>query len=202
MTTPTPDQSGAMAAGYYYAQGDPVGTVRYWDGSQWVGDPMPAPPSASGAAPATDSGGADVGWRILAVLIDGVIGVVLSIVAAIPFIEDTSDQTGDDFSFEVTGPGVFIGWGIFLLIMVVMVSKLGGSPGKLATGMRITTLDGERPSMSTSVLRVVPWILTLIPLLGIVIWLGIAIAGVIMIATDPQNRSPFDRIASTRVIRR
>lgn len=36
-------------AGYYYAEGDPGGTVRYWDGSTWVGGPVtpqakPAPP--------------------------------------------------------------------------------------------------------------------------------------------------------------
>ncbi len=29
--------------GHYYAEGDPPDTVRYWDGNQWVGDPQPAP---------------------------------------------------------------------------------------------------------------------------------------------------------------
>ena len=32
-------------AGHYHAAGDPPDTVRYWDGEQWVGDPLPAPPS-------------------------------------------------------------------------------------------------------------------------------------------------------------
>ena len=32
--------------GHYPAEGDPPNTVRYWDGEQWVGDPIPAPPSA------------------------------------------------------------------------------------------------------------------------------------------------------------
>lgn len=30
-------------AGHYHAEGDPPDTVRYWDGDQWVGDPLPAP---------------------------------------------------------------------------------------------------------------------------------------------------------------
>ncbi len=28
-------------AGWYYAQGDPIGTTRYWDGTQWTGGPVP-----------------------------------------------------------------------------------------------------------------------------------------------------------------
>ena len=31
--------------GWYYAQGDPPGTQRYWDGELWQGQPVPAPPS-------------------------------------------------------------------------------------------------------------------------------------------------------------
>lgn len=200
MTTPTPDAAGNIAPGYYAAEGDPPGTVRYWDGTQWVGDPMPAPPATGAAAP-VGSGGADVGWRILAVLIDGVIGIVLSFILAIPFFEDTSDETGDDFSFEVTGPGIFLGWLVFTAIVVVLVATKGGSPGKLITRMRISTLAGETPSYGTSALRVAPWLVTLIPALGILAWIGIALAGTIMIATDAENRSLFDRIAGTRVTR-
>jgi len=44
------------APGWYKAQGDPAGTHRYWDGTQWVGDPV-RPESAQVLAPA---GGFDV----------------------------------------------------------------------------------------------------------------------------------------------
>ena len=45
--------------GWYYADGDPVGTQRYWDGEMWVGQPVyepapapsPVPPPVSYAAP-------------------------------------------------------------------------------------------------------------------------------------------------------
>jgi uncharacterized membrane protein YhaH (DUF805 family) len=47
MSQPTPP-------GWYYAQGDPPGTQRYWDGAKWVGQPVTqpqaAPPPPSGPA--------------------------------------------------------------------------------------------------------------------------------------------------------
>ena len=50
MTTP-PQQP----AGWYHAQGDPPGTQRWWDGSQWVGGPVVAAgtegPTPYGAPP-------------------------------------------------------------------------------------------------------------------------------------------------------
>ena len=35
-----------FAPGWYHAQGDPAGTVRAWDGNQWVGEPHPDPSAA------------------------------------------------------------------------------------------------------------------------------------------------------------
>ena len=49
-----PDREGEMGAaseaaapGWYYAQGDPIGTTRYWDGSQWTGEPVVQPQAAA-----------------------------------------------------------------------------------------------------------------------------------------------------------
>lgn len=38
--------------GWYHAEGDPEGTVRYWDGTVWQGEPQ-LPPAAATANPAT-----------------------------------------------------------------------------------------------------------------------------------------------------
>ena len=40
--------------GWYHGKGDPEGTVRYWDGEKWVGDPVMPPdaPPAPEAPPA------------------------------------------------------------------------------------------------------------------------------------------------------
>lgn len=54
---------GYRPAGWYYAQGDPPGTQRYWDGSSWQGDPQPVNPAAHYEAtePSTASGGGGYG---------------------------------------------------------------------------------------------------------------------------------------------
>lgn len=39
--------------GWYHGKGDPEGTVRYWDGEKWIGDPVvppDAPPAPAGTA--------------------------------------------------------------------------------------------------------------------------------------------------------
>ncbi|MEP1125969.1 MAG: RDD family protein [Ilumatobacter sp.] len=45
--------TGGTPAGWYHAPGDPEGTQRYWDGSQWIGDPQAAPSSPQ--SPASDA---------------------------------------------------------------------------------------------------------------------------------------------------
>ena len=50
-----PSGGGPRPAGWYHAQGDPVGTHRYWDGNNWRGEPQVINPQpnygqATGAA--------------------------------------------------------------------------------------------------------------------------------------------------------
>ena len=40
-------------AGWYHGDGDPEGSVRYWDGAQWQGDPIAANLSLTGPATVT-----------------------------------------------------------------------------------------------------------------------------------------------------
>lgn len=90
------DSSATQPPGWYYAQGDPVGTQRYWDGIQWVGGPQavagasPAPASGYGGYggyPAAASGAAGVaasyGSRVVAYLIDLAVVLVGLIVLVI-----------------------------------------------------------------------------------------------------------------------
>jgi len=41
----------SVEPGWYYAEGDPVGTVRRWNGTEWIGFPV-APPNEDGTAAA------------------------------------------------------------------------------------------------------------------------------------------------------
>ena len=46
------------APGWYHGEGDPDGTVRYWDGEQWIGGPVAGPgPGVAALVPAVRKGG-------------------------------------------------------------------------------------------------------------------------------------------------
>jgi uncharacterized RDD family membrane protein YckC len=209
MTGPTPDSSGNIAPGLYRAEGDPPGTVRQWDGTQWVGGPVPAPPGSAAAPPPGPGAGlgaagnfAGTGVRIGAILIDGLIFVVIAILTTLPFLEDT-DPDSNSFEFEATGFSSFIGPLVVLALTIFLVATQGGSPGKLMLGLRVTLADGTTPiGYGPAAMRSVPWLPTLIPLLGVLVWLGVVIGSLIMISNDPERRSVFDRVANTRVIRK
>ncbi len=67
------DQGGLTGPGWYNAAGDPPGTQRYWDGSQWLGGPQPVGGAAPGGAQTAFAGAgesAELGQRFIAYLID------------------------------------------------------------------------------------------------------------------------------------
>lgn len=84
--------------GWYPAPGDPPGTQRYWDGSQWTGSPVPVDPSAPPPSPAGYGGPGGLNlaspWmRILARVIDGIlVGLVFSAVAISVIDPDDFDR--------------------------------------------------------------------------------------------------------------
>ncbi len=65
----------SQAPGWYYAQGDPPGTQRYWDGSSWQGGPQPVA-GAGGAAGGAGAMKAENGDRFVAFLID--VGIIIA----------------------------------------------------------------------------------------------------------------------------
>ena len=183
-------------AGYYHAEGDPEGTVRYWDGANWSGEPKPLdnqpdlrgsildPISVNPGVSADNSRYGGLGIRIGASAIDTAIGVVI----ITPF----------STSVFLSGLALSLYW----MVVVVMVARLGGSPGKLVVGLRVTKIDGvtSPPGDRESVIRTLPGLLGLIPVVGGLISLGIGLISIRYVATDPQRRSIYDRIGGTRVV--
>ena len=183
-------------AGYYHAEGDPEGTVRYWDGANWSGEPKPLdnqpdlrgsildPISVNPGLSADNSRYGGLGIRIGASAIDTAIGVII----ITPF----------STSVFLSGLALSLYW----MVVVVMVARLGGSPGKLAVGLRVTKIDGvtSPPGDRESVIRTLPGLLGLIPVVGGLISLGIGLISIRYVATDPQRRSIYDRIGGTRVV--
>ena len=178
-------------SGYYHAEGDPEGTVRYWDGSNGSDEPGPLrdhpaldTTSVNPAVSADNSRYGGLGIRVGAAAIDTAIGVVI----IAPF----------SASLLLSGLALSLYW----VVVVVMVARLGGSPGKLAVGLRVTKIDGvtSPPGDRESFMRTLPGLLGLIPIVGGLISLGIGLISVRYVATDPQRRSIYDRIGGTRVV--
>ena len=194
-----------MPAGHYHAEGDPPGTVRYWDGSQWVGDPIPAPPTTPPPPPGAAAGGAPerfatLGIRLGAGVIDMVIVVIISFVLLAAFFGE-SDGDGSFNATSDTGGTILISLGI-TAAYVAIIGLAGGTPGKLITGLLVTEADGRtQVGWRGAVMRSLPYILGFIPLLGLVIVVGCIIAAMVMIGgSDPERQSVYDRIGSTRVV--
>lgn len=180
--------------GHYPAEGDPPNTVRYWDGEQWVGDPIPAPPSATpppppGAATAPDQPFATLDVRLGAALLDGFIVFVLF------FVIDAALSAS-------AGERLLIGVLIYVVYLWLVV-QYGATPGKLLLGLRITEEDGTTPvGWRGAFMRSIPDLLGNLPLIGWLIMLGAGIGSIFLINSDAENRSVYDRVGNTRVVRK
>ena len=56
--------------------------------------------------------------------------------------------------------------------------------------------------MGPAVLRALPSLAGLIPLIGQLIPVGFVVASLVWVSRDPERRSAYDRIANTRVVRK
>ncbi|MEZ5246232.1 MAG: RDD family protein [Acidimicrobiales bacterium] len=196
----------AAPPGYYPAQGDPPGTVRYWDGIQWSAEPMPPPPGWDPDRRPGDERFATVWVRIGATLIDGFISAAIGLVFLVPYLIDVFediDAGGDGTSVELPGATYLLGF-VLGVAWMLCVAFLGGSPGKLLLGLRVTLADGTTtpPGLAPAAVRSLPGFAGIIPLIGPLVGVGFAIASLIMVNNDPERRSAYDRIAGTRVVRK
>ena len=123
--------------------------------------------------------------RLGAALLDGIIvfAVFFVIVAAI-------------------GAGLLIGVLIYVVYLWLVV-QFGATPGKLLLGLRITEEDGTTPvGWRGAFMRSIPDLLGNIPLIGWFIMLGAGIGSIFLINDDDENRSVYDRVGNTRVVRK
>lgn len=75
------DQQPSQPPGWYHAQGDPPGTTRFWDGSQWQGGPQTAATPGYGApqpghAPGFGGPGFAEGSQATTALVVGILSFV------------------------------------------------------------------------------------------------------------------------------
>lgn len=182
-----------MQPGWYHAQGDPAGTQRYWNGSQWVGGPQalgqPQDSPGHGAhgfgaaagqgvvQPATSYGPRAIAWvidtwpawlvTVLNVSIEGNIVLALQLLA---------------LAYIVVSKGVMMG-------------QTGQSVGKRTQGIRlVSTVTGRPLGVGLAILRLlVSWVFIVLCLLPYILdhlwplW-------------DPKGERLLDKIFNTRVV--
>ncbi len=195
--------NGQAAAGWYHAEGDPFGTLRYWDGVQWVGDPQyppqpaaqdPAPfqPAPSGQeswsgpawtpqyGPGRHKGG--IGARLLAYIID-------ILITFLPFI--VLSVIGGDNS-ALGGVGALLLIAVFLWNSVYRQGTTGQTVGKSAVNVTLLGKDDFQPiGIGKALVRA---------LLG---WLLNSIFPIDLIWAlfDGQNQRLVDKILNANVFR-
>ncbi|MEM9608988.1 MAG: RDD family protein [Actinomycetota bacterium] len=176
-------------SGYYHAEGDPVGTVRYWDGARWSGEPKLIPERAMPSAPEDASHYASTGPRVGAALAD--IGITIAAVVAFAV-------AADPFVGLVVVPLVYYA------LTVVMTARMGGSPGKLLLGLRVTLSDGTTspPGAGPSFVRTLPLVVGAVPGLGGLLAGLLNLANIRLVSRDDERRSVHDRFGQTRVVHR
>ncbi len=191
-------------AGWYHAEGDPPGTTRYWDGTQWQGGPQAAPVASGGGAP-TVAGQqlASPGLRIAGRIIDAIIGGIVALILGAGSIDFDAIADGD--AGGAPGFGIVLAAAIFAVLYdTLFVAYLGGTPGKLILGMRVAEADSGTtpPPLVVAAKRAVNRALGLLGTIGSGIAFIIGLASLVMLFTDDRNQTVMDKIAGTVVVRK
>ncbi len=187
------DIPSSQPPGWYYAQGDPVGTQRYWDGSTWQGGPQPV-----GGGYGATSQLADAGSRIGAWFVD-------LLVLIIPiFIISFAVAGGEQQSvFGASARQIVAGLlttAVWFGYHVLMNSNGGQTLGRRAVSIKIVNMDGSEAGTDSLVKRFGVGLLNIIPFVNLVLWI-VGLASLVLIFIDDDNQALWDKVANTKTIK-
>lgn len=208
----------SQPAGWYYAQGDPPGTQRYWDGQAWQGSPqpvvpagqpvVPGAPTAVGVAPGAEltSVGKRYGGRFLDYLvwwlISGLVSATLGGSSQFSLdVGQRGDMTGRVIAATVVS-ALLIG-----AYETILVARSGATLGKMAVGAKVMNPDGSPTDMATAAKRIAPFVVVqalssfslILQTIGGFVILGLLVAGMVMLSVDKRRQTPWDKLAGTEV---
>ncbi len=186
------DSGAGQPAGWYYAAGDPPGTQRYWDGTQWQGAPQPV---GGGGAASTDGAATglksstEYGPRFIGFLIDWgiLIGLYIALIIVVAILSAISDTLG--------GLVLFLGWlgilGFSIYNYIYLQGTEGQTIGKKQQNTRLISDETGQPvGIGMAVARYF-----LGGFLG-----SICLLDYIWIFIDEENRRLSDKILTMRVV--
>ncbi|MGF1598527.1 MAG: RDD family protein [Acidimicrobiales bacterium] len=192
--------------GWYYAQGDPPGTQRYWDGQKWEGGPQPVP-----GAPQDVMGGPTLAEplnRIGARIIDGIIWLIISFVIGVIFGVSAFATGSLEVSYAATAAAGILSTLAVAAYEIYFVGSRGQTPGKMALGLKVTRADGSPVDFRDAAMRMAHYlglgilgaITGPIGFLFNLILLVILIASLVFLFTDSMRQTVWDKIAKTIVV--
>lgn len=214
-----------IAPGWYHASGDPVGTVRYWDGNRWVGEAASLDAMAAHQAPSPSASIAPVSDRISGRFFDVIILLALSLPIMWPYWVESFDAAtstraanpnATDAAIEAAvsdALDALASWRIVaatalkILYDWVFYAFKGATPGKLMVGTRVVTLDGNKAPLGLYRGGLRGLLSALVALavfafadLVVLIVVAVGVVSLIMMIVDDRNRTVMDRVASTMVV--
>jgi uncharacterized RDD family membrane protein YckC len=134
---------------------------------------------------------AGLGWRFLAVLIDGVVLAIPNLL--IIFLLGGATTSGFELEGAPAAVAMFASLAIGLGYFIGMETARGATLGKMALGLRVVMATGAQVDVRASALRNV---------LRIVDGLCCYLVGAILVLQSPRRQRLGDRVAGTLVVRR
>ena len=143
------------------------------------------------------------GMRVAARLIDGLIMVVIFV--PLWFLVFATTETGNGQVNTSVGFGGFIGLTLLALGVgfaneIVLVALKGGSAGKLILGLRVVKASGGPADWGTAFVRYSPNLVSVIPCLGSILGFVLTITNLVLVFSDTNHQSVYDKVAKTYVI--